>query len=127
MGLGIEWNWNVYRTLAVDARFYTATNRRNGRQPGELIETALRYTERLGMASLLVDVASSLQMPARRRGGRLGGDGEETSYDVSIRPGLSIHLGEHVDLIGQYYFPVAHSGSGAPTAEGGRIGLIIGF
>ena len=127
VGLGIEWNWNVYRTLAVDARFYTATNRRNGRQPGELIETALRYTERLGMASLLVDVASSLQMPDRRRGGRLGVDVEETSYDVSIRPGLSIHLGEHVDLIGQYYFPVAHSGSGAPTAEGGRIGLIIGF
>jgi hypothetical protein len=127
VGLGIEWNWNVYRTLAAEARFYGATNRRNGRQPGELIETALRYTERLGVASLLLDLTSTLQMPDRRQGGRLSVDVAETSYDVSIRPGLSLHLGDHVDLIGQYYFPVAKSGNGAPGAEGGRIGLVIGF
>lgn len=127
VGLSLEWNWETARTLSIDSLFYTAMSRNHGRQPGEYFENSLRYSERLGLLSLLFDLTSTLQLQDRRRGGLTNVDVAERSHDLGLRPGLSLHLGEHVDLIGQFYLPVARSGDSALAAEGGRVGLIIGF
>lgn len=126
-GAGLEFVWDSYRTLFVEGLYATSTERRDGRRPGDLLDLALGYRERHGLASIGLDWAMELRWPDRRRGGRTLADVEEFSYQLGLRPSLTFHLGEHVDLIAEGILPAARSGAGAGEGEGMRVGLVAGF
>jgi hypothetical protein len=107
--------------------YRTAVDRHRGRRPGDRWEGAVRFSERHGIASLHLELSAALQLPDRRHGGREEVDVDETSFELGLRPGISFHLGEHVELFAQARVPLARSGDGAGEGRGGLLGVMIGF
>ena len=62
-----------------------------------------------------------------RRGGRQTVDVDGTSFSLGFRPGLSIHIGDSVEIMGQWRVPVGSSGEGISEGDGGVVGIIVGF
>ncbi|MBN1443110.1 MAG: neutral/alkaline non-lysosomal ceramidase N-terminal domain-containing protein, partial [Planctomycetes bacterium] len=123
----LEYTWDSYHTLAAEAGYRTAIDRHRGRRPGDRIETALRYTERHGMASLHLALAAAVQLPDRRSGGLRPVDVEETSFDLSLEPALSIHIGGHLDLHVEGRAELARGGSGGGCGHGVLAGLLFAW
>ena len=107
--------------------YRTAVDRHRGRRPGDRWEGAVRFSERHGLASLHLELSAALQLPDRRHGGREEVDVDETSFELGLRPGISFHLGEHIELFAQARIPLARAGDGAGEGRGGLLGIIIGF
>jgi hypothetical protein len=126
-GAALELTWETYRTLFLEGLYTTALDRRHGRRPGDLFQAALGYRERHGIVSLSLELAAAVRRPDSRRGGRLPVDVEETSFELGLRPGLRLHLGERFELFARAMVPVAHGGSGAGGGQGGMLGLSVGW
>lgn len=126
-GGAVEFTWNTYRVLTIESSYTTALDRHNGRRPGDHWGNTLTYTERHGMVSLTLGLATALQLADVRRGGRRAVDVHETSFELLLRPGASLHLAEFVELFTLGYVPLAHGGSGAGSTEGVMAGIAVGF
>ena len=126
-GGALELTWNTYRALALESFYTTAVDRHNGRRPGDRWENALTYTERHGMVSLSLGLVTALQFADARRGGRRAVDVRETSFEILLRPGASIHITELAQIFVVGYVPLAHDGSGAGATKGVMTGMAIGF
>lgn len=127
VGGALEFTWETYRVFVIESLYRTSTEGYQGRRPGDRWEFALGYTERHGAVSLSLDWTSVLQSTDSRNGGRLAVDVDELSFQMGLRPGLNIHIGEHVELFTQGIFPVAHGGDGAREGQGIRAGVMLGF
>jgi neutral ceramidase len=126
-GGALEFNWETYRTLALETLYTSALDRREGRRPGDRLESALRYRERHGAASVHLDLVAAVQLKDQRRGGRAAVDILHTSFALGLRPALSWHFGEPVEAFVQGFVPLGRSGGGADDGRGVRAGLVIGF
>ncbi len=126
-GAAAELIWDTHRALTAEALFTTSTERWNGRRPGDLWDFTLGYRERHGAVSLSLDWVTQLRSPDSRRGGRTEADIDDTSYQMGIRPGLTVHLGEHVDLRVEGIFPLARSERGAGEGTGVVAGMTAAF
>ncbi|HVR74622.1 MAG TPA: neutral/alkaline non-lysosomal ceramidase N-terminal domain-containing protein [Planctomycetota bacterium] len=126
-GAALELTWETCHALSIDALYTTSIDRHDGRRPGDRLDAALRYAERHGVASILLDLTAALRLPDRRRGGREESDVDETSFDLGLRPGLALHAGERVEIFGQAILPLLRSGSGAGAGRGVLVGVSAGF
>ena len=96
-------------------------------RPGDLWETLLGYSERHGSVSLHLRAEASLWLADHRAGGRTPVDLDEAAWGLALRPGLSIHLADKIELFVEGRIPL---GGGAIDAGGGNglfIGLAAGF
>jgi neutral ceramidase len=126
-GGALELVWETYRTLSLEALYTTAAGRHRGRRPGDRLDAGIGYTERHGIVSFLLDLTAGLQLADSRRGGRLAPDVPETSFELALRPGLALHLGERADLFAQAVIPLARGGAGGGEGRGVFTGVMLGF
>lgn len=126
-GAALEFTWETYRTVVVEGLFTTSADRDQGRRPGETFQGTIGYRERHGIVSLLVDFTAALQFPDTRTGGSLPVDVEEASFQLGLRPGLTLHPAEEIEIFAQAIVPLAQSGSGAGEGSGVAFGIAAGF
>ncbi len=126
-GGALEFTWSTYRTITLESYYTTAIDRYRRRRPGDRWESLLTYSERHGLASLFLGLRTALQLKDRRTDGLQEVDVQDTSFEMGLRPGISIHLGEHAELFGRLNVPLYRDGDGAGEGRGGLFGLMIGF
>ena len=126
-GGNLEFTWNTFRTLSAQTLYTTSLGNHRGRRPGDVWETLLGYSERHGATSLHLRAEATLWLADQRAGGRTPVDLDEAAWEFALRPGLSIHLADKVELFVEGRLPL---GGGAIDAGGGTglfIGLAAGF
>ena len=126
-GGALEFVWNTYRTLSVETMYITSIDRYRRRRAGDRWETLTAYTERHGFASLFLELHTAVQLKDHRNGGRTSVDVDETSFEMSLRPGISFHVADAAELFARGPLSVARSGNGAGSGNGGMLGLSVGF
>ena len=94
IGTGLELTWETSRVVTLDTRWLTSTEQRDGRRPGDQLGFNIGYRERHGVVSLSVDWATELYWPDERRGGRQRVDVDEFSFQMDVRPGITVHVGD---------------------------------
>lgn len=126
-GGSIEFTWNTFRTLSAQTLYTTSLDDYHGRRPGDRWDSLLGYSERHGCVSLNMRAAGTLWRADRRAGGLTAADLDETSYEVTLRPGFSLHLEENAEFFVEGRFPLYNSTGGSGGGRGVVIGLAIGF
>ena len=127
VGAVLEWTWDTDHTISLKTLYTGALGRKHGRRPGDVLETAVGYSERFGLFSLYLDLTSQLRLPDRRRGGDRSVEVVETGLDLGLRPALSIHLLENLEAFVQGRFTLARTGSGAAGGDGLMAGIAITY
>lgn len=126
-GLALEFTWNGYRAFTLETRVDVPRGRHDDRRPGLLWESALRYSERHGWVTWYLDWVARVKSRDSRRGGLTENDAPGAGHSLGFRPGLSLHLGEHVQAYFQVFLPLARHGVGVSEGRGGQAGLSISF
>lgn len=124
-GGGLEFTWNTFRTLRAQALYTTTLDSYHGREPGDRWDGLLGYSERHGFTSLNLAACGTLWGRDRREGGLTTADLAETSWETSLRPGLSLHLADNIELFIEGRLPLSGSSAGAGGGRGIFIGLVI--
>jgi hypothetical protein len=124
-GGGLEFTWNTFRTLRAQALYTTTLDSYHGREPGDRWDGLLGYSERHGFTSLNLAACGTLWGRDRREGGLTTADLAETSWETSLRPGLSLHLADNIELFIEGRLPLSNSSAGAGGGRGIFIGLVI--
>jgi len=126
-GGSLEFTWNTFRTLSAQTLYTTSVGDHRGRRPGDRWETLLGYSERHGSISLHLRAEASLWLADHRAGGRTPVDLDEAAWGFALRPGLSIHLAEKVELFVEGSLPLGGRAIDAGSGTGLFIGLAAGF
>ena len=121
-GAGLEFTWNTFRTFHAQALYTTALDRHHGRKPGDRWDGMLGYSERHGLTSLNMALYGTLWGSDSRRGGLTTADLAESSWETSLRPGISLHLADNIELFLEGRLPLSGSSAGA----GGGRAIVIG-
>lgn len=124
-GIGLEFTWNTFRTLRAQALYTTTLDSYHGRQQGDRWDGRLGYSERHGFTSLNMAACGTLWEKDSRDGGLTTADLAETSWEFSLRPGLSLHLSENIEFFIEGRLPLSSSSAGAGGGRGIFIGLAI--
>ena len=124
-GAAAEFTWDTYHDLRLEGLFVSPVEGGLDRRPGNTFHAALRYAERHGCVSLHVGVVAEVWARDRRAGGRRASDTAETSASVGIAPGISIHLGDHLEIFAEGIAPIARSGEGGGFGRGANFGLRV--
>ena len=124
-GASLEYTWNTFRTLHAQALYTTTLNSYHGRQQGDRWDGRLGYSERHGLTSLNLALCGTLWGKDRRDGGLTTADLDEDSWEISLRPGLSLHLTDNIQLFIEAHLPLSRSSAGAGGGRGILIGLAI--
>lgn len=126
-GGAAELTWDTYRNVVLETLYHTSIDDHRGRRPGDRWEGGLWYTERHGFASFRLGATAAMQLADRRSGGRRAVDVDEISFEVDLRPGLSLRFGERTELFVEGSLPIGHSGSGAGAGQGVLAGVLVEF
>ena len=126
-GGAIEFTWNTARTLSAQTLYTTTLDDHLGRRPGDRWESLLGYSERHGCVSLHLRAGATLWLADRRDGGLTAADLAARSWELALRPGLSLHLGNDTELFFEGSFPLGHGDDSAGDGSGLFIGLSTGF
>ncbi|MEC9352427.1 MAG: hypothetical protein VYD81_03850, partial [Planctomycetota bacterium] len=78
-----------------------------------------------GFTSLNMALCGTLWGKDRRDGGLTTADLDEDSWEISLRPGLSLHLTDNIQLFIEAHLPLSRSSAGAGGGRGVLIGLAI--
>ena len=124
-GASLEFTWNTFRTLHAQALYATTLNSYHGRQQGDRWDGRLGYSERHGFTSLNMALCGTLWGKDRRDGGLTTADLAENSWELSLRPGLSLHLADNIEFFIEGHLPLSSSSAGAGGGRGILVGLTI--
>ncbi|MFP6738684.1 MAG: hypothetical protein VCD34_08075, partial [Planctomycetota bacterium] len=122
-GAGLEFTWNTFRTLRAQALYTTTLDSYHGRQQGDRWDGRLGYSERHGFTSLNLAACGTLWEKDSRDGGLITADLAETSWEISLRPGLSLHLSDNIQFFIEGRLPLSSN----PAGSGGGRGIFIGL
>ena len=126
-GGSLEFTWNTARTLSAQMLYTTTLDDHHGRRPGDRWENLLGYSERHGCVSLHLRAEATLWLADRRDGGLTAADLAASSWEIALRPGLSLHLENNIELFVEGHFPLGGNNGGAGNGRGIFIGLSAGF
>ena len=126
-GGAIEFTWNTARTLSAQTLYTTTLDDHLGRRPGDRWESLLSYGERHGCVSLHLRAGATLWLADRRDSGLTAADLAASSWELALRPGFSLHLGNDTELFFEGSFPLGRGDGSAGDGSGIFIGLSTGF